>query len=296
MKKMRLFNSVSTLVLTSLVTIGCAQNTEKVALAENTAIPAPQEVKVEKEVQFEIVTSFGTMKGKLYNETPQHRDNFVKLAKDGYYDSLLFHRVIKGFMIQGGDPNSRDAKPGQQLGNGGPGYTIEAEILPQFHHKKGALSAARQGDQVNPEKRSSGSQFYVVQGKSYSQPELQNMEAQMRQQQMNMGMNLCLQKPEHQKDLQDIMRYQRSGQRDSMEVIFKRLEPEVIKAVGEFKFTEEQKKAYSTIGGTPHLDANYTVFGEITEGLEIIDKIAAVQTLPGDRPAKDVKMAIRILE
>lgn len=297
MKKTRFFNSVSTTLLTCFVAIGCAQDTKNNDLAENTATPSSIESKVEKkEVHFEIVTDFGTMKGKLYNETPQHRDNFVKLAKEGYYDSLLFHRVIKGFMIQGGDPNSKNATPGQQLGNGGPGYTIPAEILPQFHHKKGALSAARQGDQVNPEKRSSGSQFYVVQGKPYSNGELQNMEAQMQFQQMNMGMNNCLQQPEHQKDLEAVMRYQRSGQQDSLQMLFKKLEPEVKKLVGEFKFTEQQKKDYASIGGTPHLDNNYTVFGEIYEGLEIIDKIAAVETAPGDRPKKDVKMAVRIVE
>jgi peptidyl-prolyl cis-trans isomerase B (cyclophilin B) len=187
------------------------------------------------QVHFVISTDLGDMKGVLYNETPQHRDNFVKLAKSGFFNGLLFHRVIQGFMIQGGDPDSKNAKPGQQLGAGTPGYTVPAEFNPAFIHKKGALSAARQADQVNPKKASSGSQFYIVQGK--------------KQNAATLGAN----------------------------------------------YTEEQKKIYSTVGGTPFLDGNYTVFGEITEGLDVIDKIAAVQKDQSDRPLKDIKMTIKIL-
>lgn len=195
----------------------------------------------QKQVKFVIHTDLGDMKGVLYNETPKHRDNFVKLIKSGYYDGLLFHRVIKDFMIQGGDPDSKNAKPGQRLGVGGPGYTVEAEILPQFIHKKGALSAARQGDEVNPKKASSGSQFYVVQGSKQSEQALN-------------------------------ARY--SGN----------------------NYTPEQKIIYETIGGTPFLDKQYTVFGEITEGLDVIDKIADVQKDQSDRPLKDIKMTIKIVE
>ena len=189
-----------------------------------------------KVVKFVIHTDYGDMTGMLYNETPKHRDNFVKLVKSGYYDGLLFHRVISGFMIQGGDPDSKNAKPGQQLGSGGPGYTVPAEFNPAFIHKKGALSAARQGDQVNPTKASSGSQFYVVQGKKVNPVQL--------------GAN----------------------------------------------YSPEQKKIYETIGGTPFLDTQYTVFGEITAGLDVIDKIATVQKDQSDRPVKDVKMTIKIVE
>ncbi|MEI6455454.1 MAG: peptidylprolyl isomerase [bacterium] len=197
----------------------------------------------QKIVKFVIHTDCGDMKGILYNQTPQHRDNFVKLAKQGYFDGLLFHRVINGFMIQGGDPNSKNAKPGQRLGNGGPGYTVPAEINPQLFHKKGALSAARQGDDVNPQKASSGSQFYIVQGKAQNGSQMDALSA-------------------------------RSG----------------------FKYTPEMKKVYETIGGTPFLDGQYTVFGEITDGLDIIDKIAAVEKDQSDRPVKDVKMTVKILE
>jgi peptidyl-prolyl cis-trans isomerase B (cyclophilin B) len=195
-----------------------------------------------KETMVIISTSYGDMKIKLYNETPQHRDNFIKLANDGYFDGLLFHRVIKGFMIQGGDPNSKNAAPGQPLGSGGPGYTVPAEILPQLFHKKGVLSAARTGDQMNPQRRSSGSQFYVVQGKVYTEEELAGLESRG------------------------------------------------------FVFSDVQRQAYKTIGGTPFLDAQYTVFGEVVEGLEVVDKIAAVATAPGDRPLEDVKFSVRVVE
>ncbi len=197
----------------------------------------------QKVVKFVIHTDYGDMKGFLYNQTPKHRDNFVKLANEGYYDGLAFHRVISGFMIQGGDPESRNAKPGEQLGTGGPGYTVPAEIDPQFIHKKGALAAARKADQVNPTKASSGSQFYIVQGKKYT-----------------------------------------AGQLDA------------ISAQNGVKYTDAQKKAYETVGGTPFLDGAYTVFGEITEGLDVIDKIAAVQKGANDRPVQDVKMTVKIIE
>ena len=191
----------------------------------------------DKEVRVEMVTTEGRMVFVLYNDTPLHRDNFLKLVKDKTYEGLLFHRVIKNFMIQGGDPKSRDAKPGQMLGDGTLGYTVPAELLPNHFHKKGALCAARQGDNVNPKKESSSSQFYVVQGQVWDDKTLDMME-------------------------------QRFGK----------------------KFTAEQRKVYTTVGGTPHLDGDYTVFGEVIEGLEVIDKIAAVQCGYADRPVTDVKI------
>ena len=184
-----------------------------------------------------LETDFGNMLIKLYDETPLHRDNFVKLAKEGFYDGVLFHRVIEDFMIQTGDPESKDAGPNEPLGRGGPGYTIEAEIIPGLIHKKGALAAARQGDQVNPERRSSGSQFYIVQGRVFAHQELDVFEER-------------LGKP----------------------------------------FSSEQRKTYTTIGGVPHLDNEYTVFGEVIEGMEVIDKIAAVEKNRQDRPVEDVRI------
>jgi cyclophilin family peptidyl-prolyl cis-trans isomerase len=192
-----------------------------------------------------IDTEYGTMKAKLYNATPQHRDNFIKLVKEGFYDSLLFHRIIPNFMIQGGDPDSKTATQEMMLGMGGPGYTIPAEIRDTIIHKKGALSAARQPDQVNPQKESSGSQFYIVQGAPLPP---QQLEALARQKGLN--------------------------------------------------YTENQKQVYTTIGGTPFLDGDYTVFGEVVEGIDIIDKIANQprSQYSQDRPNEDIRMEIRIVK
>ena len=184
-----------------------------------------------------ISTNYGDMKVKLYDETPLHKANFLKLASEGVYDSLLFHRVINQFMIQGGDPTSKNAKPNQMLGQGGPGYTISAEFNDAFIHKKGALAAARQGDAVNPKKESSGSQFYIVQGKKYQPQELKTLAS-------------------------------RTGK----------------------IYTQEQIEAYKTEGGTPFLDGSYTVFGEVVEGLDVVEKIASVKCDARDRPVENVIM------
>ncbi len=197
----------------------------------------------DKETIVEISTDFGTMKFKLYNETPQHRDNFIKLANEGFYNGTLFHRVIKDFMIQGGDPQSRNAAPDVMLGNGGPGYTIPAEFNSKLIHKKGALAAARLGDQVNPEKASSGSQFYIVEGKPMTAAELNMMAARKK-----------------------------------------------------ITYTPEQIKTYETEGGTPFLDMDYTVFGEMISGMDVLEKIAAVATNPQNRPLQDVKMTVKVIE
>lgn len=189
-----------------------------------------------------IATIQGDMVVKLYNETPAHRDNMIKLIQDNFFDNQLFHRVIKDFMVQGGDPQSVGAPAGMRLGNGGPGYTIPAEFNPELFHKKGALAAARQGDAVNPQKASSGSQFYLVQGRVYT-PEQINSFAQS----------------------------------------------------GRVTLTEESLKAYTTVGGTPHLDGSYTVFGEIVEGMDVLDRIANTQTDSRDRPLADVVYSISII-
>ncbi len=191
----------------------------------------------------EIETTYGTMLAELYDETPIHRDNFTKLAKEGFYDSLLFHRVIKGFMIQGGDPDSRNAEPDARLGAGGPGYQIEAEINPRFVHTKGAIAAARTGDAVNPEKKSSGSQFYIVHGNTVT-------EDMLRRQEMRSG----------------------------------------------FSYSPEQVEKYEKLGGAPFLDGEYTVFGRVISGMEVIDKIAEQPTNPGDRPREDIIMNIIVIE
>jgi cyclophilin family peptidyl-prolyl cis-trans isomerase len=212
----------------------------KVQKGEKTATKKKQLlVDSPEECYVEIQTEYGNMLIHLNDATPQHRDNFIKLVEEGFYEDLLFHRVIQGFMIQGGDPNSRGAKPNDQLGGGGPGYQIPAEFVDSLIHVKGAIAAARTN---NPEKKSSGSQFYIVQGRKVTDRDLGLVEARQ-----------------------------------------------------DFNYSSQQKETYEELGGTPQLDREYTVFGMVVEGLDVIDKIAAVKTKPGDRPIKDVKMKMRVI-
>ncbi|MCX6290655.1 MAG: peptidylprolyl isomerase [Bacteroidetes bacterium] len=224
---------VFSIIVSSLVATAFAQEkkSEHVSPATDT---------LKREYKVLISTEFGDMTVKLYNSTPKHRDNFVKLVQQGFYDSLLFHRVIRNFMIQGGDPQSKNASPGVMLGNGDVGYTIPAEFVDTIFHKKGALCAARTD---NPEKASSGCQFYIVQGQVLSNEQLNMFE-------MQRGM----------------------------------------------KLSAKQREIMTTIGGTPFLDQNYTVYGEVINGLDVIDKIAAVKTAPGDRPVQDVRMKMKLIQ
>lgn len=243
-----------------------------------------------------ISTEFGNIKVRLYKETPLHRDNFVKLVKDTFYDGLLFHRVIKNFMIQGGDPKSKNAAPDVMLGEGDVGYTIPAEIVPKYFHKKGVLAAARQGDDVNPGRASSGCQFYIVQGKVFTEQELTNVEARVNNQEKQKLFREILNRPEYASMRNRFIVNEQARNRDSLNVLIGIMDPIVdaeYKKKGEFKFTEEQRKAYMTVGGAPHLDGAYTVFGEVIDGLEVVDKIADVEKNKFDRPVKDVKMKMR---
>ena len=245
----------------------------------------------------EITTNFGKILVRLYNETPLHRDNFLKLVRTKYFDSLMFHRVIKEFMIQGGDPDSKRAKPEQMLGNGGPGYTIPAEINTKYFHKKGALSAARLGDDINPKKESSGSQFYIVHGRTFTENDLKTTEEGMNMQVKRSLYNQFLNQPENINLKNKIIQYQKENKIDSLNLIngaaINYVEEEFKKQTG-FKFSDEQLKAYSTSGGAPHLDGGYTVFGEVIEGLDIIDIIANVEKVSSDRPKTDVRMYMTI--
>jgi cyclophilin family peptidyl-prolyl cis-trans isomerase len=253
----------------------------------------------QKSTQVEIKTSMGTIVVKLYNETPLHKANFIKLVKDKYFDGMLFHRVIKEFMIQTGDPNSKTAAKGQALGNGGPSYTINAEFNPNLFHKKGALSAARQGDDINPKKASSGSQFYIVQGKKFTSKELDDLEFQQNINAYLPYIQEYLKKPENSAVMNDVQKKQQMGDQEGLNTIIKgiivKLKPKHPE-IKEFKFSQKQRTTYMTVGGTPHLDMNYTVFGEVVKGLEIVDKIASVKTGQGDRPIDDVKIiSMRVL-
>ena len=243
-----------------------------------------------------IETSLGNIKIRLYDETPLHRDNFLKLVEEGFYKDLLFHRVIKDFMVQGGDPESKGASANKSLGSGGPGYQIPAEIIyPQLFHKRGALSAARTGDQMNPQKKSSGSQFYIVWGSVYSEAQLTNMEGQKKQQAMLAFFENL--KKERQDTIQALLNNGNKADLDAMQKELVGLtEAEFAKNPEKGGFTAEQKKAYSTIGGTPFLDNEYTVFGEVIEGLEIVEKIQSCQTGSNDRPKTDITMKMEIVK
>ena len=237
----------------------------------------------------QIKTSLGDITVRLYDETPLHRDNFIKLAKEGYYNGTLFHRVIKNFMIQGGDPDSKGAAAGVQLGTGGPGYTVPAEfVYPQYFHKKGALAAARQSDQVNPEKKSSGSQFYIVTGEVYSAGKLTQLEKQLEQRMLQSIFDSLV-----VENRDKILQLRRNRDQAGIAAIQEQLQKDTFakaKEMGKPKFTDAQREAYTTVGGTPFLDNDYTVFGEVEEGMYVIDAIQNVATGAGDRPNNDVVM------
>ena len=246
------------------------------------------------DVLVEIKTTEGDLTVRLFGDTPRHRDNFVKLAKEGYYNGVLLHRVINEFMVQTGDPDSKTAPAGKMLGSGGPGYDIEAEIVyPTHFHKRGALAAARQGDQVNPERRSSGSQFYIVTGKAYNDSTLNQMERQL---QMMQKQNIFNDLAREHRD--SIMTLRRNRDQAGLQALQDELVAITEKKAAEApaRLTAEQREAYTTTGGTPHLDNQYTVFGEVVDGMDVIDKIEKVETDSHDRPLKDVKiLSMRVL-
>lgn len=234
-----------------------------------------------------IETNKGDIVVELYNDTPKHKANFLKLVKDGTYEGTLFHRVINNFMIQAGDPNSKTAAKDQQLGDGDVGYTIPAEfVYPERFHKRGALAAARQGDQVNPKKESSGCQFYIVTGQVYNDSTLVNMEKRKNYNVLNAAFSQLV-----MKNKDEIMNMQKKGDEKALMAMQEKLlaqAREQIKDEPEFKFTPEQAEAYKTIGGTPHLDGEYTVFGEVIDGMDVVDAIQQVATNASDRPVDDV--------
>ncbi|MBL3656772.1 peptidylprolyl isomerase [Fulvivirga sediminis] len=246
----------------------------------------------EKDYLITIHTDYGDMHAILFDDTPEHKENFVKLAQDGFYDSLLFHRVIKDFMIQTGDPDSKNAKKNAPLGSGGPGYNIPAEIKQNHFHAKGALSAARQDDRVNPKKESSGSQFYIVQGKTWTKEELTtDMEK------LGTTAQQLMARSDQDSVKQMLFNiYQNEGpeaygkklmeMKDYMEQV---MSVDLSKTI-----SPERLKAYTTIGGAPHLDDEYTVFGKVIDGLDIIDKIAEQPTDRRDRPVEDLKMSVEV--
>lgn len=245
-------------------------------------------LKANGDATVEFTTTEGNFTVRLFGDTPRHRDNFLKLVREGYYDGVLFHRVINQFMIQTGDPDSKDAPAGKMLGTGGPGYDIDAEIVyPQHFHKRGSLAAARQGDQVNPERRSSGSQFYIVTGKAYNDSTIGQMEKQMQMQQMQQIFNDLAR--QHR---DTIMTLRRNRDNAGLNALQEELLAQTQKIADEnpAKLTPEQREAYTTVGGTPHLDNQYTVFGEIVSGMDVVDKIEKAETDSHDRPVTDIRI------
>lgn len=242
-----------------------------------------------------IITSMGEIVVRLYDETPRHRDNFLKLVAEGFYDGTLFHRVIKDFMIQGGDPDSKGAPIGKALGSGGPGYTVLAEIdASRFIHKRGALSAARLGDEVNPEKESSGSQFYIVWGKTYRSSELRQLEKQREMQQVQQIFQSLA--AERRSEIMTLRRNRDQAGLMALQEQLADMAKRQAKEKGGCRFTDEQAETYATIGGTPFLDGDYTVFGEVEEGLDVVEKIQNIPTQRGDRPKDDVRIIKTIVE
>ena len=243
-------------------------------------------------MKVKIQTTLGDIVVRLYDETPVHRDNFLKLVGEGYYDGTLFHRVIKDFMIQGGDPDSMGAPAGKMLGVGGPDYTLQAEIKDGLLHKRGALAAARQGDEVNPERRSSGSQFYIVWGQVYNEGQLRQFSKQMKMQMMQNAFNKLA--AEHRAE---IMQMRRDRDRAGLQELQERLAAVAEKQVAGYSgMTDEQMRIYSTVGGTPHLDGQYTVFGEVEEGLDVVEMIQNTATGAADRPVDDIEMKLTVVE
>ncbi|RAV98424.1 peptidylprolyl isomerase [Pseudochryseolinea flava] len=248
----------------------------------------------DKDYVVTIKTEYGDMVAILYNETPLHKANFLKLAKEHFYDSLLFHRVIDGFMIQGGDPDSKNAPAGKMLGQGGPGYTVPAEINAKYFHEKGALSAARLGDNMNPSKASSGSQFYIVQGGPVNTAQLKIDPIKF-----NEMMGTFFNNPANSTYRDSLMGFAQKNDREGYEKCLMDIKVIAEKETGikaERDISPEKEKAYGSVGGTPQLDDQYTVFGKVIKGLDVIDKIAKVQKDRSDRPVKDVRMTVSVEE
>lgn len=247
-----------------------------------------------------IHTNIGDIKVKLYDETPLHRDNFIKLVRKGFYDDILFHRVIKNFMIQTGDPESKNADRTKMLGVGGPGYTIPAEISMKHVHKKGALAAARLGSEMNPSKASSGSQFYIVVGQALTEEILNQNEHQILEAKRGELINSYLAKPENKNMMPTLDSCRNKGDKEGFDKIVQKITTDLdsdFKKLDSIRYTAKQRAEYIEKGGAPHLDNDYTIFGEVIEGLDIVDKISLVTTDSNDRPLEDIKiLSITILK
>ncbi len=276
---------ILSIIMSVFIGTACAQTNKR----NSTKKTAEMEQNSNKnDVKVIMHTSMGDVTLLLYGDTPKHLQNFVKLAGEGYYDGLLFHRVIKDFMVQGGDPDSRDAAAGQPLGMGSPDYKIDAEIAwPRAFHKRGALAAAREGDQVNPQHKSSGSQFYIVTGRTFNQQQLDQMEQQLKHAATQEILDTLV-----AQNRDSIMTLRRNRDSAGLQQLQSELIEQAKKMATEnpVAFTPEMREAYTTVGGAPHLDRAYTVFGEVIEGMDIVDKIQQAETDRRDRPVNDIRI------
>ncbi len=272
------FKSISAAVIAATALVAGSYN----------SISAMTTDKEKGDVIVDLNTSMGNIRVLLYGDTPRHLENFVKLVDTGYYDGVLFHRVINDFMVQTGDPTSKNAPKGKMLGMGDPDYKIEAEfVYPKHFHKRGALAAAREGDSVNPEKKSSGSQFYIVTGKTFTEGQLDQMDARRIQQQKQNIFNALV-----MENRDTIMALRRDKNQEALQQLQNKLiaATDSAAAAAPDTLTETQRQAYSTVGGTPHLDGSYTVFGEVISGMDVVDKIQKAETDPNDRPLDDISI------
>lgn len=272
------FKSISAAVIAATALVAGSYN----------SISAMTTDKEKGDVIVDLNTSMGNIRVLLYGDTPRHLENFVKLVDTGYYDGVLFHRVINDFMVQTGDPTSKNAPKGKMLGMGDPDYKIEAEfVYPKHFHKRGALAAAREGDSVNPEKKSSGSQFYIVTGKTFTEGQLDQMDARRIQQQKQNIFNALV-----MENRDTIMALRRDKNQAALQQLQNKLiaATDSAAAAAPDTLTEAQRQAYSTVGGTPHLDGSYTVFGEVISGMDVVEKIQKAETDPNDRPLDDISI------
>ncbi len=279
----------------ALLVVGAAGLYSQLGAQSSTSITPMEEIKPvnDGDAVVELKTTLGDIYVDLYNDTPLHRDNFLKLVGEGFYDGVLFHRVIDNFMVQTGDPSSKDASAGERLGAGDPGYTIEAEIdYPRHYHKYGALAAARTGDNMNPEKRSSGSQFYIVTGNKYSERQLESMdEKRLNQELQSYFQNLA------QQYRDSIQKMQAAGDQAGLEALRQELIKETEANVKATPLPENIKADYVEKGGTPHLDGAYTVFGEVIKGMDVVEKIQKAETDSSDRPKEDIRiLSAKVIE
>lgn len=280
---------LASVLITLGLTVSSCGGSKAEAKIETDPNSNPQEEMTDnKTAKVEVKTTLGNFTLLLYGDTPKHRDNFLKLVSENFYDSLLFHRVIENFMVQAGDPDSKNAPAGKMLGEGDPGYEIDAEIVfPKHFHKRGALAAARTGDEINPARRSSGSQFYVVTGQVFDSTQIENLQLRLLMDQMVKG------------KMEEIQKLYIAGNRATLMQLQDSLIAEGKKLISEGKglYTEDMIKEYTTVGGAPHLDGAYTVFGEVISGMDTIEKIEKVARDRNDRPLEDVRiLSMRVIE